>query len=64
MKVLKCCEVCDAKCEHIVEGVSEREMIRAMFYHGEVSHKELLREMNDGFRERVTEKMHALIHEV
>lgn len=63
MKFLNCCEVCDVKCDFVASGKSEREIIRNMFYHGEQHHRELLNNMNDYFRQKITKRMHALVKE-
>jgi predicted small metal-binding protein len=64
MKSLKCNEVCQVDCEYVAKGLSEREVVRTMFHHGETHHKELLEDLNEPQRQRIMDCMHNLIKEI
>lgn len=64
MKSLNCYEVCGIECGYIAKGFDEREVVRIMFHHGETHHKELLDDMNEIQRQKVSNRMHNLIKNI
>lgn len=64
MKALDCCEVCGVNCEYTAKGMTEREVIRVMFHHGEIHHKEILEDMNEKQRQKIVNRMYNMIREV
>lgn len=64
MKSLNCYEVCGVDCGYVAKGMTDREVIRVMFRHGEIHHRELLEDMNEKQRQKIVNKMHDMVREI